>query len=314
MNKRRGALARVRACPLRNRGYHPLPSPANLFGDRDLFVRCHWITSAQHHNTRTDLIKGSQFQIYTMSPHSPKNHSPKHKDDHKDHKCDHQHKKGDFSTIVKNGFVPGLFIVTANIPGAMTNPDGSLCTKKVVCCHEDHRTSGASVVIPWAQFDKRDGADGGYFDWDFVDQQMEPWVARGQVVNLLVWPAVQKKDQLFPNGGSATPDYIMNQPNMTYQCPDGSAQSGCCSEGIPLPKFWKPEVYQRYGQALTQFVRRYEDHPNVNYFRFGIGVGAESYPGVSLVLVLVADCSIVSKCRLILACPFLFPERLHDAH
>lgn len=194
---------------------------------------------------------------------------------HHHHEC-HAHK---YSTVQKDGFVPGLFVVTSNIPGATFNRDGTLCEKKVKCCHEDPRTSGGSVVIPWAQFDKRDGEGGGYFDWDFVDQQMEPWIARGQVVNLLVWPAVQKKDQLFPNGGSATPDYIMNQPDMTYQCPDGSAQSGCCSEGIPLPKFWKPEVYQKYGQALKQFVKRYEDHPHVNYFRFGIGVGAESYPG-----------------------------------
>lgn len=191
----------------------------------------------------------------------------------------HYHHNGEFSTVHKDGFVPGLFIVTSNIPGATYNCDGTLCEKKVALCHEDPRTSGGSVVIPWAQFDKRDGEGGGYFDWDFVDQQMEPWIARGQVVNLLVWPAVQKKDQLFPNGGSATPDYIMNQPDMTYQCPDGSAQSGCCSQGIPLPKFWKPEVYQKYGQALKQFVKRYEDHPSVNYFRFGIGVGAESYPG-----------------------------------
>eukprot|EP00542_Grammatophora_oceanica_P013733 CAMPEP_0194055224 /NCGR_PEP_ID=MMETSP0009_2-20130614/55971_1 /TAXON_ID=210454 /ORGANISM="Grammatophora oceanica, Strain CCMP 410" /LENGTH=434 /DNA_ID=CAMNT_0038704049 /DNA_START=78 /DNA_END=1382 /DNA_ORIENTATION=- len=186
---------------------------------------------------------------------------------------------GEFPTERKDGFVPGVFVVTSNIPGATYNRDGSLCEKKVCLCHKDFRTSGGSVVIPWAQFDKRDGEGGGYFDWDFVDQQMEPWLARGQVVNLLVWPAVQKKDQLFPNGGSATPDYIMDQDNMTYQCPDGSAQFGCCSEGIPLPKFWKPEVFQKYGQALKQFVRRYEDHPGVNYFRFGIGVGAESYPG-----------------------------------
>jgi hypothetical protein len=185
---------------------------------------------------------------------------------------------GDYSTSMQDGFVPGLFIATANLPGATENRDGSLANRKIVCAHQDRRTSGGSVIIPWAQFDKRDGKGGGYFDWDFVDQQMEPWIARGQVVNLLVWPAVQKKDQLFPNGGSATPEYIFNQTGMTYQCPDGSAQ-GHTSEGIPLPMFWKPEVYLKYAQALIMFVERYQDHPSVNYFRFGIGVGAESYPG-----------------------------------
>ena len=186
--------------------------------------------------------------------------------------------KGQYSTNRLGGFVPGLFAVTSNLPGATWNRDGSLALQKIVCAHEDQRTSGGSVVIPWAQFDKRDGQGSGYFDWNFVDEQMAPWVARGQVVNLLVWPAVQKKDQLFPDGASATPDYIMNELNMTYQCPDGSAQGGT-SEGIPLPMFWKPEVYLKYAQALEQFVARYQDHPNVSYFRFGIGVGAESYPG-----------------------------------
>ncbi len=188
------------------------------------------------------------------------------------------HVSGEYSTRRQNGFVPGLYVVTSNIPGAMRNRDGSLADRKIVCAHEDYRTSGGSVVIPWAQFDKRDGNGGGFFDWDFVDSQMKPWVNRGQVVNLLVWPAVQKKEQLFPNSGSATPDYIMGDLNMTYQCPDGTAQGGN-SEGIPLPMFWKPDVYEKYAQALQQFVRHYEDHPNVNVFRFGIGVGAESYPG-----------------------------------
>jgi len=199
--------------------------------------------------------------------------------------------KGGYSTREQDGFIPGLFIVTANLPGATWNNDGSLENPKIVCAHQDQRTSGGSVIIPWAHFDKRNEQGEGYFDWDFVDQQMEPWIARGQVVNLLVWPAVQKKDQLFPNSESATPDYLieapimsvtpdflMQAPNMTYQCPDGSAQ-GHLSEGIPLPMFWKPEVYQRYDEALEQFVLHYQDHPNVSYFRFGIGVGAESYPG-----------------------------------
>ena len=189
-----------------------------------------------------------------------------------------QQPRGSYSTNRKDGFVPGLFTVTSNLPGATWNRDGSLAFKKIVCAHEDSRTSGGSVVIPWAQFDKRDGQGGGHFDWDFVDEQMAPWVARGQVVNLLVWPAVQKRDQCFPNGASATPDYIMNATNMSYQCPDGSAQGGT-SEGVPLPMFWKPEVHLKYIQGLKQFVAHYQDHPNVNYFRFGIGVGAESYPG-----------------------------------
>jgi hypothetical protein len=186
--------------------------------------------------------------------------------------CDHA--RGEYSTAQENenGFVPGLYVTTSNLPGATYNKDGSLANRKIVCSHMDRRTTGGSVIIPWAQFDKGNGN----YDWTFVDQQMQPWIDRGQMVNLLVWPAVQKKDQLFPEGESATPDYIMNL-GMTYECPDGSTQ-GHNSEGIPLPMFWERSVYRSYTKALKQLVRQYQNHPNINYFRFGIGVGAESYP------------------------------------
>lgn len=191
--------------------------------------------------------------------------------------CDQSATRSGHTATMQDGFAPGLFVTTSNIPGATYNADGSLANRKVVCAHMDQRTTGGSVVIPWAAIDKRDVNGVGGFNWTFVDEQMKPWIDRNQKVNLLVWPAVQKKDQLFPNGGSATPDYIMEQPDMIYQCPDGSAQGGV-SEGVPLPMFWKPEVFQKFAQTLKQLVLRYQHHPNVNYFRFGIGVGAESYP------------------------------------
>lgn len=189
--------------------------------------------------------------------------------------------KGDHSIEEKDGFVPGLYIVTSNLPGATYNLDGTLNHRSIVCAHQDTRTSGGSVIIPWAQFDKRNLQGQGSFDWTFVEEQMKPWVDRGQKVNLLVWPAVQQEKQLFPAGQSATPSYIFGLPNITFLCPDGSPQSGVLGEfsgAIPVPRMWVSDVWVRYAQALKAFVRRYENHPNVNYFRFGIGVGAESYP------------------------------------
>lgn len=181
--------------------------------------------------------------------------------------------RGDHSTTEKDGFSPGLYVTTANIPGATYSRDGSrLENRKIVCAHQDRRTSGGSVVIPWAQFDKGNGD----YSWDFVEQEMKPWIDRGQKVNLMVWPAVQKKTQLFPDGASATPEDILAD-DLTFQCPDGSAQ-GASSEGIPLPMFWERSIYRRYTRALKAFVKQYQNNPHVNYFRLGLGVGAESYP------------------------------------
>ncbi|PXF40287.1 hypothetical protein BWQ96_10003 [Gracilariopsis chorda] len=186
--------------------------------------------------------------------------------------------KGAHSTNARNGFAPGLYVVSSNLPGATIRKDGKLANRNIVCAHEDRLTSGGTVVIPWAAFDKRDANGRGSFDWGFVEQQMAPWVARGQKVNLLVWPAVQKEDQSFPAGQSATPQYIIDQPDLIFQCPDGTTQGTTSLGALPLPKFWRAEVYTKYAQALRQFVARFEDNTNVNYFRFGIGVGAESYP------------------------------------
>ncbi|KAI0562832.1 hypothetical protein FGB62_52g110 [Gracilaria domingensis] len=186
--------------------------------------------------------------------------------------------KGAHPVKKQNGFVPGLYVVSSNLPGGTFKTDGTLANRNIVCAHEDRRTSGGTVVIPWAAFDKRDANGRGSFDWGFVEEQMEPWVARGQMVNLLVWPAVQKEDQTFPDGQSATPQFILDQPDLVFQCPDGTTQGTSSVGTLPLPKFWRPEVYTKYSQALRQFVLRFQNDPNVNYFRFGIGVGAESYP------------------------------------
>lgn len=186
--------------------------------------------------------------------------------------------KGAHSTTQRNGFAPGLYVVSSNLPGATFKPDGTLASRNIVCAHQDRRTSGGTVVIPWAAFDKRDASGRGSFDWRFVEQQMAPWVVRGQKVNLLVWPAVQKEDQKFPAGQSATPQYILDQPDLLFQCPNGTTQGTSSVGTLPLPKFWRAEVYTKYAQAVRQFVLRFQDDPNVNYFRFGIGVGAESYP------------------------------------
>lgn len=186
---------------------------------------------------------------------------------------------GGSRTVRTNGFAQGLYVVSSNLPDATFTDDANgLADRNIVCAHWDDRTSGGTVVIPWAQFDRGEGMSGGRYDWSFVEEQIAPWAVRGQLVNLLVWPAVQKESQQFPDGQPATPAYIMNQPGVTFQCPDGSAQGTGSSGELPLPKFWEGRVKTPYREALLALVERYEDDDRINYFRFGIGVGAESYP------------------------------------
>jgi hypothetical protein len=186
---------------------------------------------------------------------------------------------GGSSTIRRDGFVKGLHVVSSNLPGATFNDDANgLADRNIECAHFDDRTSGGTVIIPWRQFDTGSSANGGRYFWDFIEEQIEPWASRGQVVNLLVWPAVQKESQKFPDGQSATPQFILNKSDVTFTCPDGSAQDTGSNGEVPIPKMWESRVYTPYRQALEALVNRYENDDRINYFRFGIGVGAESYP------------------------------------
>ncbi|WP_395342237.1 hypothetical protein PN836_000465 [Ningiella sp. W23] len=189
---------------------------------------------------------------------------------------------GGSRTVRSNGFVKGLFVVSSNLPGATfsTNPNDAngLADRNIECAHFDDRTSGGTVIIPWRQFDRGPGAQGGRYNWDFVESQIQPWADRGQVVNLLVWPAVQKESQKFPSGQSATPQFILDEPGVSFKCPEGTAQGTGTNGQLPLPKFWEGRVKNPYRTALKELVRRYENDNRINYFRFGIGVGAESYP------------------------------------
>ena len=192
--------------------------------------------------------------------------------------CDER--PGGSRTVRTDGFVRGLHVVSSNLPGGTyakdpSDPNG-LADRNIECAHFDDRTSGGTVIIPWRQFDRGPDAKNRY-RWGFVEDQIRPWAERGQVVNLLVWPASQKESQLFPNGRSATPQYVL-RTGATFQCPDGTTQDNGSSGKFKIPKFWEARVRDRYQEALTAFAARYDGDPRVNYFRFGIGVGAESYP------------------------------------
>jgi len=170
---------------------------------------------------------------------------------------------GGSSTVRANGFVSGLFVVSSNLPGATfsTNPNDAngLADRNIECAHFDNRTSGGTVIIPWRQFDRGAGASGGRYNWSFIEEQIEPWDSRGQVVNLLVWPAVQKESQKFPQGQPATPQYILDLSGVTFQCPEGTAQGTGSNGQLPLPKFWEGRVKKPYRQALQALVNRYEN-------------------------------------------------------
>ena len=109
-----------------------------------------------------------------------------------------------------------------------------------------------------------------------MQQTAQPWIKAGKKVNLLAWGAAQKSEQ-ENDGKSMTPDYVLKDVE-TVSCQCKINQE--CDRNPPItPVFWDGDYssnYQKFAQAL---VDKFAAEPWIGYFRFGIGVGAESYPG-----------------------------------
>lgn len=162
----------------------------------------------------------------------------------------------------------GLFLNTANLP----TQEWSRIEKFIL---NDPTVSGTNIVVPWSTVDRGVNASPQY-DWSYVYEQAQPWIDAGKTVNLLLWGVAQKAEQEF-NGKPITPAYVLKETEtVSCQCKVG----GKCEPNPPkTPVFWDEDYQKHYRNVIKAAVAEFSDKPWVGYFRFGIGVGAESYPG-----------------------------------
>ncbi len=179
-------------------------------------------------------------------------------------------KQNTISESPKNSTIQprGLFLNSANLP----TQKWSRIAKFIL---NDPTVSGANVVVPWSKVDRGMGVSPQY-DWSYVYEQAQPWIDAGKTVNLLLWGAAQKAEQEF-EGKSITPDYVLSKtPTVTCQCKVGGK---CASHPPQTPVFWDQDYQKHYRDVVEAAIAEFSDQPWVGFFRFGIGVGAESYPG-----------------------------------
>ena len=166
----------------------------------------------------------------------------------------------------------GLFLNSTNLP----TQNWSRIEKFVL---NDPTVSGANIVVPWSKVDR--GVDASpQYDWSYVYQQAQPWIDAGKTVNILLWGAAQKAEQEF-DGKPITPAYVLKETDtISCQC---NIEGECVSDPPQTPVFWDEDYQEHYRQVVKAAVQEFSDKPWIGYFRFGIGVGAESYPanGVS---------------------------------
>jgi len=162
----------------------------------------------------------------------------------------------------------GLFLNTANLP----TQDWKRIERHIL---NDPTVAGANIVVPWSLVDQGPKAPEQY-NWDYIYQQAKPWIAAGKTVNILLWGAAQKAEQEF-NGKSITPEYVLkNTDTVSCQCKIGK---GCAIDPPKTPVFWDKDYQDNYRKVVKAAIAEFSDEPWLGYFRFGIGVGAESYPG-----------------------------------
>lgn len=166
----------------------------------------------------------------------------------------------------------GLFLNTANLP----TQEWSRIEKFIL---NDPTVTGANIVVPWSMVDRGEGVSPQY-DWSYVYEQAQPWIDAGKKVNILLWGAAQRSQQEF-NDKPITPAYVLAKTEtVSCQCKVG----GNCEIDPPkTPVFWDEDYQNNYRQVVKAAVAEFSNKPWLGYFRFGIGVGAESYPsnGVS---------------------------------
>lgn len=128
--------------------------------------------------------------------------------------------------------------------------------------------TGANFFVNWSSIDQGPTASPQY-DFSSTDSKLQPWIAAGKKVNLIVWAV----SDAFPANFS-TPQYVLNNLavlNETTSCTSVSGTESDIPDYFDQTNFQKP--YQAFMKALTQ---HYASNASVGYIRFGLGHGGET--------------------------------------
>jgi hypothetical protein len=158
--------------------------------------------------------------------------------------------------------VAGLYLNAANLPTSNVEEIDTYVLPDPTNC-------GANVIVPWSEVDRGPGASPRY-DWSFVVDSAAKWVDAGKRVNLLVWGSAQNAGQQFTNADGTskpmTPQFVL----------DGVPSVEC--NGVTVPVFYDDGYQALYREFARAVADEFGGERWVGYLRFGIGVGAETYP------------------------------------
>ena len=133
---------------------------------------------------------------------------------------------------------------------------------------------GVSAPLLWSMVDKGPGTSGKQYDWSEYDAAIQPYIAHGKKVNVLVWSISESGVNDGNSANHATPAYVM-QSAASVVCsgfPGDGTQSG------RYPVVWDPNFETNYEKFITEVLKHYHGDPHIGYIRFGLFGGAAAHP------------------------------------
>jgi hypothetical protein len=124
--------------------------------------------------------------------------------------------------------------------------------------------SGANFAVPWSDIDQGPGASPQYV-WTSIDDQLQPWMAAGKKVNIIVWPVS------YGATNTATPGYVLQDL--------GTVNTTTCN-GETIPNYFAAAFQTPYRAFMAQVVQHFSSNASVGYIRFGLAQGGESFPAL----------------------------------
>jgi hypothetical protein len=122
--------------------------------------------------------------------------------------------------------------------------------------------AGANFSINWSEVDQGPGTNPQYV-WSSVDSRLQPWIAAGKKVNLIVWLVS------YGSTNTATPTYVLNDL--------GSANTTTCA-GESISNYFAAAFLGPYQAFMAQVMQHYANNSSVGCIRFGLGQGGEIFP------------------------------------
>jgi hypothetical protein len=170
----------------------------------------------------------------------------------------------------------GVFINQTNLPlAAAVAPEVDEFILSSSTC------DGTNLVIPWNKVNPSNGT----YNWDYVTQEATKWWTAGKRVNLLFWSSAETTGQQFGPGNSELmyPGWVLTPT--TSNTANWVENVGRDNRIVKVPVFYRNNFKSKWKTFITAAMAEFSKSKynrgggmGIGYLRFGVGVGAESYP------------------------------------